>query len=161
MTAIGDVLHTDCMAEVFLRPDHVTRSGVVTPFPIRSMSPVAAARGTVTTFVDSVRRMGPTLSGALGMSPLSEKVRAVSAPMANLRYGLGRIGPRPVLAVPQVPSVGTGQAMNTMRKVWSATPQTRNVLTSWYKAEYARAFGSNWDMIIAKQRQLGMRTFWK
>jgi hypothetical protein len=43
-----------------------------------------------------------------------------------------------------------------MRKTWQSTPSKFNALKSWQEAEYARAFGSTWDMVVAKQRQLHM-----
>ena len=48
---------------VTVRPDRVTATGVIAPYPVRQVSPVAVARATVNPFVAGVRGVGPTLSG--------------------------------------------------------------------------------------------------
>jgi len=60
------------------------------------------------------------------------------------------------MVTPDAPRVGSSHAENVMRKTWRGTPSKYNALKSWREAEYARAFGSNWDMIVARQRQLRM-----
>ena len=64
-----------------IRPDEVIRSGIVQPFSVRSMDPVAFARHEIDPFINAIRPHGPmspvTMDGALGIvSP--EVIRSLS-----------------------------------------------------------------------------------
>lgn len=48
---------------VMLRPDRVTATGVVAPYPVREENPVKVAQNTVNPFIYGIRSGGPALSG--------------------------------------------------------------------------------------------------
>jgi len=48
---------------VTIRPDRVTATGVIAPYPIEQRNPVAIARQTINPFVQGIRSTGPQLSG--------------------------------------------------------------------------------------------------
>jgi len=58
------------MVMSFIRPDRVTATGVVAPYPVRQQNPVSIARETVNPFISGIRRMGHAaapLSGCCGL----------------------------------------------------------------------------------------------
>ena len=64
-----------------IRPDEVIRSGIIQPFSVRSMDPVAFARHEIDPFINAIRPHGPmspvTIDGSLGIvSP--EVIRSLS-----------------------------------------------------------------------------------
>lgn len=76
------MIHPSLHPPMTIRPDEVIRSGIVQPFSVRSMDPVAFARAEINPFINAIRPGGPhsggvTMDGSLGIvSP--EVIRSLS-----------------------------------------------------------------------------------
>ena len=79
------------MVMSYIRPDRVTATGVIAPYPVRQQNPVAIARETVNPFIAGIRQMG--LSGCCGFgAPTSNMSNQVVTMVRQqrLRFPRGR-----------------------------------------------------------------------
>lgn len=57
-----------------VRPDNITRSGIIQPFSVRAMDPVQYARAEINPFINAIRPQGATINGGLGLGIVSPEV---------------------------------------------------------------------------------------
>lgn len=151
-------MHADGRPVPYPRPDRVTKTGVIAPYPIRQYSPVALARNTIVPFVNGVRPMGPQLSGlgaapgapGVSMPPMSSYALAGARAMQNA-HAL-------VKGLPHVPAMDMQRSVSA-QQVAPYPPGLRyefNAARAQYCYNQAAARGTVWDIIKARQNKLGL-----
>jgi hypothetical protein len=71
-------VHTDS-----IRPDVITRSGTIQPFPFRSVGPVAVARAVTPGFVNSVGSPNPSVDSGPAPEMIARTAEVVASAMAR------------------------------------------------------------------------------
>ena len=161
----------------YVRPDRVTKTGVIAPYPIRQNDPVALARNVLGPFIRGIRGSGPvyqnpqpgTMAGAMlqggghpqyvmmpGMpSGFAAQVihRAKSATKG--RPGVQHMGNRAIAMRNRRPHVAAAIGPQTVRRASGGLPRYQyDAARADYRWEQAAARGSVWDMIFSKQREM-------
>jgi len=140
------------------------RTGVVAPYPVRTARPVDVARATVGPFVSAVRQVGTSLSGPVAPASQGESVAAKARAIRNALPNVSlRVGPRPVATRPEMPRTGSVHANQVLHRTRTYGARQFDAANAAYKLHQARATGSIWDIIFARQYQLRMerRPGWK
>lgn len=111
-------MHPSFYPPMTIRPDEVIRSGIVQPFSVRSMDPVAFSRHEVDPFISAIRPGGPH-SGGVHMDGSLGIVTANRMPLA----GFGAVDPN---ASPDVK-----KKINTARAVFGVGGIALGALGAW------------------------------
>jgi hypothetical protein len=148
------------------RPDRVTATGVIAPYPVRQFSPVTLAQQTIWPFITGVRGVGPTWQ-----EPQPEEIveaatkvakKALSGSLGAARVKINgktekvALNSRP--ATPVAAQVQQAAALITQGEAFSVRSAGRalHVRGDLHRAVLQRntayATGSVWDMIKARRR---------
>lgn len=160
--------HANGQAVRYPRPDRVTKTGVIAPYPIRKCDPVTLARNTIRPFINDIRPMGPQLNVSLVGGNLGTTIQLVGAPGA------------PGVKLPTLPSAGISQAQQMAISVRQGIPfpasrgipiaaAARNIAPRGGPLQYeynagraqygynqASARGTIWDILRARQHELDL-----
>lgn len=146
--------HSGDQTTPYPRPDRVTKTGVIAPYPIRQYSPVALARNTIRPFINDVRPGGPQLGAAPGAPGVSLPPMSANA---QAGYRAAKRAHALVRGLPVAPDM-TINRMVSATVVTSVPPGLRyefDVARAQHNFNQATSRGTVWDIINARQQKVG------
>lgn len=162
----------------YVRPDRVTRTSVIAPYPIRQNDPVALARNVLIPFINGIRPTGPvyqnpqpqTMAGAMLQGsahpqyvmmpnmPTGFTAQVISQAKGATKGlpGMQYVGNRPIAIRNERPSVAAAMGPMIVNQVSQGQiPQYQyDAARAGYRWEQAAKRGTVWDMIFSKQREM-------
>ncbi len=159
------------------RPDRVTSTGVIAPYPIRQYDPVYLARKTIWPFIQGIRPVGPVWTPKQHAEAAPEQIVAAAIQVAN-KMGLGQnvhapvkvnVGRRKVKIRPAAAprskteaQIQRAAAMIMRGKPFVVTSAGRtmkvrpDLWNAFWQRRRAFSTGTTWDIIAARQRLMRM-----
>ncbi len=149
-------VHANGQTIRYPRPDRVTKTGVIAPYPIRQCDPVKLARNTIRPFINDIRPMGPQLDVSLvglGAAPGAPGVHLPQSP-ATMAMQMACAARR---TAPMPPQRGIPPMMAAMRRHLMPNGMLRyeyDAGRAQYAYNQAAARGTIWDILRARAHEI-------